>query len=64
MNITTKRFPRTAREAFPFDEPFSVTGPYRRATAEGMLRDVLGLLVVIALVALSVHVLVDWAAAP
>ena len=64
MNTTTKRFPRTIREAFPFDEPFSVSGPHRRAAAEGMLRDVLGLVVVIALIALSVHVLVDWAAAP
>ena len=63
MNTTTRCFKRTLREAFPFDEPFAVHGPYRNSKTDGVLGDVIGLVVVIALIALTVHVLVDWAAA-
>jgi hypothetical protein len=62
--LNTKRFKRSMREAFPFDEPFWAEGPYTRGATEGWLKDVLGVLVVVALVALTVHTLVDWAALP
>lgn len=63
MNTTTRRHPRTLREAFPFDQPFSVEGPHKARDA-GLWGDIAGVIVTIALVALLVNTLIDWAALP
>lgn len=60
--MTTRRYPRTLREAFPGDDPWSIQGPFRRG--ERLLADVAGVLVTLATVGLVVWTLIDWAAAP
>ena len=60
--MNTRRFPRSTLEAWPDRHPYSVSGPHKRT--EGVIQDILGIVVVLLLVATTVHVLIDWAAAP
>lgn len=62
MNTTTRRYPRSLREAFPADR-FPTVEHYRRPSI-ATLETVAGVVVTLALVAMFLYALLEWAAQP